>query len=1640
MEKKAIKLGLSTDLTKGFNTAWLAGNTEETGLQASVKKPLEERELALPSQKGQWSYPAITLHENANELLEAIYPARIVNAASSEIEASFNRGELFTGHNFADAVEKFRGLTGIDLSLPNMGYALLKLTRKDATLTHASTAEGLLVHSNPLKPFANLGVDEEFRSALIRLRPCLDQNNSFSQRLLSTQVVNEYLQFFRTYGTHYVSAADVGDVIYQVFSYDKNNFSRIKTGFNASEWQGAAALEFAYYTTSTKNGKFGYSSNSSKIIAYSNDAALKQSILAKEWFEPVWAQADSIFSMFNKNSAVERSLLNGKFIQTTPISYTLSSLTVFAEIQRRAVWNRIFAGAMVLKFPASTKPNLTSHYDARLEQIFGGNTYTGLASSLATPNVNLYKPVIQASQLSFAGADGIQNLTISTNLFKAYAGDSFILPGKNVLISAQTVAAETTGKTITVTISDKNEQLEDLLYCEQFYGLLRFVKAKTNESYVVLDAVKLKVLGADNTDGKKGDVVAERDIRVAPAVTSLPKLKQSLQFSYTFLQTAVHNDLIKTDGIFEDFLDHGLKWIAKQIPSIATDSDLLNLRVMSLDMANTSKSGHGGTYVPILSADAYRDKVTSILDLLDTLDRDYKSVEAQIAARKIQEMVVDTTKTLNDNIKESGTALLDYIKASASSQKAMAGYYDAIAADQETQYRQMVINIELLKNKVDAQQTTVNYAIETYKEKVKSWITMTAISASFTLISDVFTAGGAAGEAIKEVDKLKQIIIKIKKVITLLAALGKAYLAVADAARQISNASEALDTIDQAGTLMLSQLEWDELLVTVTGILDSGPGEGAEGDAKGELLAEFKILVLRGKALLEAQMNANKLARDIFNNQKLKEILSQQESRLNEVNAEFKNIDSSRMDLTKIDLAGLTGNLDVLQNQMLSMLASTYALQEQSLRYQYLQSATPVNHFTLVGFKTALVEQKSATLLAKEKQSRYQENETTEISYLIQGIPINQIAKGGIYNVAIGLDAKEFLHYVNTRVVSVVASSRTKVITKSGEFLLNLRCIADPFMDRDTDRAPITYHSLSREKSYEYSSGSMTPLFDDHGKTWSEGVNPITPFTIWEISFPNSHLNEGISFEGSSVDIVLSFKLKARIKDTSKLLSNLGVQPTANEMVAQMAAQGTVTNNWDVVYNMSLSKINASLKKQYTALASRTSYFKLKTKIMVAEMDGLKMYINFDIDLGYPDLQFLSNNTSNASLTFKLSGKIQKSRKDGDEPERLGPELTLTSETFKAEIPISMVTGLVQPQAAASKVYSVILDLAAGSFTAAGIDLSDEGQAALNKIIKEHFIANRVQFMISSLDLSQIAVIDDLRPNEFLFKTLITPANVSILQLFIQTNSRKSLGTSQTFLNNLPEPLPASHSASLIINSKLFFNNILPKSIKGGWKLSGVDPAAASKPWNAAVSTGTISGRVDTSNLHSEVYDGTSEIYVNADKSNNIVVDTSGMKISPTASGILNLKFSKKKTVEFFDYIEYIVTNPSTGQGKKYHKTNAYTTDVNVSVNALLPVTVGGAGRDQTIQISVSNKEVNVDGRMSGGGPCGCADMESQVNAAIKNQIPAQMVSVTNISFDSLSVFALKNLLFPSDNFINLKSAQVPGDMLVLGEFIETTS
>ena len=106
-----------------------------------------------------------------------------------------------------------------------------------------------------------------------------------------------------------------------------------------------------------------------------------------------------------------------------------------------------------------------------------------------------------------------------------------------------------------------------------------------------------------------------------------------------------------------------------------------------------------------------------------------------------------------------------------------------------------------------------------------------------------------------------------------------------------------------------------------------------------------------------------------------------------------------------------------------------------------------------------------------------------------------------------------------------------------------------------------------------------------------------------------------------------------------------------------------------------------------------------------------------------------------------------------------------------------------------------------------------------------------------------------------------------------------------------------------------------------------------------------------------------------------------------------------------------------------------------MSVQAVLSVTVGGTGRDQTINVGTSAQAVTVTGHLSGGGPCNSDDLQALVNQRINAQVPSQIAAKLSFPFQAISVFALENLLFPADNYISFDACAIPGDLLLLGKF-----
>ena len=1663
--KTTIKIGSAAYLLRGLNSDWNPSNGVNDILYSPEFEPLTPLAEDIPDARGKWAYPDISLHPTAQDLLSALVPYRIVDPSSNVNSPGLPTGSLLMGAASNGAAMKALSKTvGVDLDNPDFGYALVKLSRCDGTADHAAGASGILVHMRPKAPDPAYGVSPAFYSAMVGLRHFGKSLNE--QGTYGLQDANDYLSFFKQWGTHFVSGVDAGDCIMQVFAYPSTQFKRVQDAYanQPEKLSGPDATYFSQFTTDLNKGEYGYVKQYGNLLNLSNSTAFVESLTQGEWRDAVWAKNNSVFSIFNAGNKMNFAQLDDRLTATTTTLVELSPLTLFVEYKRSLVWQSVFKAAFTQKYQGTIQSNFTinDHRDfVRMLPL----DQPGLVSSIATPTISTYKARIALDEMQFVAADSVKDFTILANV--AQASDTVEVPGTRIGLYGQVMDMRQAGQPVVLKVKDGAYDALSIA-CDEFLGAMAIVNAAGNKYALVVDGLLYGLSG----EGREADPVAMLDVRRPIPANAIEGMIDSLQFALTFAEAVAGDQAAGGDAAIQGLVRDSLRWIADSIPSTSADPLVLNLRIRALDLSSFTTNPAFGSFVPILPFGAYEAWIQKILAYLDAIQLQINQNQVAVALRKQAELTIDVGKTLNDNIIQSGDLLTKMIDANAAQQSDLTSFYDGLIAQQKGEAAAQEAKVGKLESELFAQQAVVDTEVQKYKSAVERWEAEEWVKFGLDVATNLFSLGvmlATPASAIGAVKEMNQLAQMIQKTLNVLNASYKLYTGITGEISKLQGAEKALDGLDGGNFGDMPTQAWDDVSISFSLVLATGPkGDGVD-EAKARLDAAFKILASRGKAVSTAKSSLHQVQRDIYAAQLQKELGQRQADRLKALKGTLKPANIKDLDVSKIDLVGLTGNLDFVRNQMLNMLAKAYLQQDLALQYENLQAATPILSFSLLEFKGARVRQEETTIAALSALAQHGASTTTPIKYVIDGVAATDLSGGNTYSFSIGLGAMEFLQYVDARVLSLVAEIDGVASTDNGKVLVQLAINGAPFSDRDTNRGTRVFRTPTRDRVYQFNAQTGEPDFTDGGGSWSEGVSRVTPFSTWQISLPKTKLNQGITFKQSTVRIVLSFVLDARIVDEAALRKArakrqgarqgitmlaaapaapaIGSLPSVEQLVQTMYTQGTVTNRWDVVFNMSLAQINSALKKQYDTLKLSTPYknsIVVETKTKVVE--GVWSIVRYNILYGYPGLTFYTNNDNTAKLEAQIldGSSVTKCIQVGTDAPKCDPATVIKGETLTANIKIGQVQGTITTPGGNHNAMTVQLDMKEGSFDVSNMNLSNEQLLDFNMAVKAYFAANPVIFVINQLDLTNIPTLDDLKPKGFYFKPLKTPSGNEMLQLYIQTGNRNLLDYSQTFLNNVPEPIPQGQECSLMLRSELFYNAAMPQSMKAqSWKMAGVNPGSDQKAWSGKFTEASVKGDVDLSPLNhsssspSVAFGGSSNTdytyYIPG--GNTISWSMAGTTLTSLSDGRIWMSGTQSNKINFTQkacssYSPcYFNCGPSCSE-------SGLSTDVNMNVQANLPVVVEGTGRNQSIKIAMSNQAVTVTGHMSGGGPSGSDDLMAQVNQKIQQQIPPQIVKNMNVPFEAISVFALKNLLFPSDNVIKFEAARVPGDLLIVGTFV----
>ncbi|HBA72590.1 MAG: hypothetical protein A2X82_03245 [Geobacteraceae bacterium GWC2_55_20] len=1674
---ESIRLGTSTNLVRGYQSDWNPESGRLNILRPTTEIPFESQELKVFDPAGAWSYPEISLHDTSESLLSQVLPYRVVHPSIDTSAPVLPSGPLVLGSgDRLLALDMLSSALGVDLKNPALGYALVRLTRLDGTALHKTLETGVTMTVNALTPDPELGLNGAFMRELARLKHFKQPHLADDVSQLGIQEANTYLDAFKKWGTHYVAKVDVGDQILQVFAFEKSQFARVRKAYenSADKLRGQSAVDFEYFTTDANTGEYGFVKEYGKLLCLSNDQTFIADRKNGEWFEKVWSNKESIFAPFGDNGPITLDRMNREYSASAPIGVELAPLTTFTEYKRSAVWRRVLKGALAAKFGDTVNVNF-SICDNRDFTTLLPDDQPGVLSSIATPGIDVFKVRLDIADIQLVARDEVKQFTAYGYVVSGASRETISLPGASVRLFAYVLDMRTVGKPRVLELGDAAfDSLQ--IGCDTFLGAMLVRNAAGSKRFVVVDGLKYII----DAGSPEGDPLVAADLRVPPPADACGDLKNSLEFSMAFAEAVLGFQTGAEARPVQRFVRGYLDWVTRVIPADSEDEDLAVIRYRALDLGKYAADSRYGSFVPILPASQYEEHVTRILDYITEIQRQIAETTARIDARKQAELTIDVAKTLNQNIIESGKLLSGLITANAAQYNDLVDSYDNVISVRQSEAELQQSQIAGLQKLLFEQQAEVDAATQNYKSKVQQWEAMEAIKFGLDVATNLFSLGTSIAlpaSSISSVKDLGLMVQRIQKTLNVLNAASKLFTGAKSSIENIRNAQLTLDGLgsDQFGDT--AQLSWDEMSIKFDVVMASGPSDPNVNVAKAELGAAFKTLVMRGKALSSAKSQLHQIQRDIYTTQRQKELNERQVTRLNDLQGTLNPREVKELDRSEVDLVGLTGQLDYLRQQMLGTLAKAFLLQDQALQYANLQPPTMIQTFSLMKFRNARVMQQEATIRARSLLASYQASTTTPIEYVVEGVLTDEIINGAAHRIVICPDAREFMQYVNLRVVGVTAAIEGVKGTDSGKLLVRLTFQDAPFSDRDTTRQKLSFHTPWRERTYEYDVASGAPLFSDNGESWSDGVSQVTPFGEWQVDIPRTVTNRGVKFESMTVKIRLSFVLEARIIDapidfgrnrkalayaphaerlrtvamtTFALMAAESTQlvlPSVNTLVSQMFSQGSTTNGWDVVFNMSRERINKALCAQYDELKNNTTYkntIHVTTRTKVVE--GVWAIKKFDLEYGYPLLVFTVNNNETVSLEMPIiTGSMTNCIQLGEDPEKCDLPVSIQGKTLTANVKLSKMRGSSSINGTDHNLLKVVLDMQVGAFSINEIEISDEEKIELNKVIKAYFVNNPVIFLINQLDLTSVPTIEALRPNEFYFKVLKTPAGNELLQMFIQTGGHVLLNYSQTFLNNIPEPIPQAEECSLIIRSAIFFGSVLPQSLnKNSWRIVGKDPGDPNKAWHGEFTVANVSATgIDLSKLtqrssYSSGGGGSSTTTVYSFPNNTVTWALDGMILSATAEGPMMLTGVRNQTMT----INTVTTTSmypclSALWGKDCTTTThgSFKNDVTSNVSASSPISVVGTGRDQSVSIKMQSQAVTVTGNLSGGGPSGSDDLQAQVNQQIKEQVPSQIVRQLDVSFDPISLFALKNLLFPSNNYIKFSGAYVPGDALIVGTF-----
>lgn len=1499
-----------------------------------------------------------------------------------------------------------------------------------------------------------------------------DFSNLVSDAVSSDDTSDKIIQLFSEYGTHYVSGYEMGDLIYQVFVYDKEIGSRdvLKSfPFQDPTYSfGPKSYSFRQFTHPRKGSK-GFILEAGRVLSASGDTALENII--PELKDDVYKVAASIF-MFPVKPAADR--MTDTFTKEIPVRLFFKPIVnklLITDAPSKSRWNDVLSATIFQKFGAASRPNFPPLQSLAVEGFYGSFN-PDLVTSTATNYVTITQMNFMLDELVVSDPTLVTHLFISADVLQISENAKLRLPGsKQILLVCREFSALSSGNKIPEIIVGYHGKSTPAIkiIARSFRGILKLTQFKSGKHYTYANEYVYKTVQDPNLNDQftvKVDNTKKLlypDKRTAPELYDTKAkshearwLHQSLVNSFELIVTSVESILtVRASSQSVDTATESLDWVTETLTRGALESSPLSPdlemvlgRALLIGKTQLTEYAKSRLIVPRLNFLQYQPLYERLLSAVSNYETTFRTVSTEIQRRKQSETLTNSLQELNTNVKSIGSFLVEQAEVNAQHQDDVENTQQAVHDLEKDQISRKQGEADQLLQEIVKIQNDVQTKGEALTNALKQYETEQIISAVLNVaqvIGSLFTGGVGLATVDKELKGIVRIAEKLKNVVTIIEQVSKLYDLGRDLRNDIGTVNRALENIPSATIGQDSfptELEWSDFDANVHSY--TTPGMFLPDQVAGEAL-DFqhaaKRLSARGKRYVNIAANIAERKYKQIQIEMQRDLAKRQSNRLRTLKATLTQTELSDNDARTTDLFEIGNIIKMKENQVRAQLVQTFVFMDAALQYYYLQKPTLVTTYDTMAIQAAAARQLESSISALEHFPAQPVDLSKPIHYNVPKVAVDDLLSEEGYTVPIPLTSLPFLEYVRVRVLKIEV--RADNITGSADDTAYIQATAsgESFQDRDLERNPKIFSTTPTEYRYVYNIKTGISVVDvNPSPEFANKFVQMTPFDDWVFRFPKVSTNKGIRFSTKLTTLRIKFYVNA-IFHPPPTTSNdqlfqrrlfYDVLGSRERLLRDMSGRSLV-REWDAIMAVSAKRVNELWKDQYDT-DSNAGFVKTVTtsRSLVSETRRTKLEARIMMNVGPPIIQFVRNNQNKATLTIKIkSAKVEywelsKRSKSEDN--------YVENATLSEASQISGTMNLLQLQGTLTEDSKVVLDLSNGVFDVLDMPLTENLELSIKNQIQIFF---NTKLKSKDFELARITYEDQLTPSglvpdKFYLATggfTTTTTGYGTLFIFIKTRSASATATEQT-KRDFNDPLsidkkiiPSDFEAALFISNRVIFDDIIKEDI--------------TRKFHFGVHTEVLSGQ--------SVSKSQQALYVKGDQG-------ASYRIPMT----LHFDRSPSESFTFTMPGNTLTAKPlNNGQKLQVHWVNSNLAMRIPYPDFYCPGRLGSCVETTEYEtvtfntnfvrnfapsidrdLTISYTEETASGSASSSVSSLTAWWRGTDFRTAKNTITSTVSSYLSglrLNFRSISAFAITQVLFPNKKIFYLTEVYIPGDMLILG-------